>query len=42
MVDTVLVHGTGQEQRPADVLEEEWLPALAGGVRLAGYQEIAD
>jgi hypothetical protein len=38
----VLVHGIAQEQKAADTLENEWLPALAGGVRLAGYPEIAD
>ncbi len=42
MARIVLVHGIGQEQRAADVLEEEWLPALAGGIRLAGFDEIAD
>jgi hypothetical protein len=38
----VLVHGIDQQQTPADVLESEWLPALAGGVRLAGFPAVAD
>ena len=38
----VLVHGIAQEQRSADDLEAEWLPALAGGLRTAGYPELAD
>jgi hypothetical protein len=42
MSSIVLVHGIAQEQYSADQLESEWLPALAGGVRNAGYPEIAD
>jgi hypothetical protein len=42
MATIVLVHGIAQEQKAADTLESEWLPALAGGVRLAEYPEIAD
>jgi pimeloyl-ACP methyl ester carboxylesterase len=38
----VLVHGIAQEHRSADDLEAEWLPALAGGLRLAGYPDLAD
>jgi hypothetical protein len=38
----VLVHGIAQEQRSADDLEAEWLPALAGGLRNTGYPELAD
>jgi hypothetical protein len=38
----VLVHGIAQEQRSADTLEAEWLPDLAGGLRVAGYEELAD
>jgi hypothetical protein len=38
----VFVHGIAQEQRSADDLEAEWLPALAGGLRLAGYPDLAD
>jgi hypothetical protein len=38
----VLVHGIAQEQRSADTLEAEWLPHLAGGLRVAGYEELAD
>lgn len=42
MAKIVLVHGIAQEQKSADTLEEEWLPDLAGGVRTAGYPQIAD
>lgn len=42
MAVIVLVHGIAQEQRSADDLEAEWLPALAGGLRNAGYPELAD
>ena len=42
MATIVLVHGIAQEQKSADTLEEEWLPDLAGGVRTAGFTEIAD
>ena len=42
MATIVLVHGIAQEQKSADTLEEEWLPNLAGGVRTAGFPEIAD
>jgi hypothetical protein len=38
----VLVHGIAQEQSGADALEGKWLPALAGGVRTAGFPIIAD
>lgn len=42
MATVVLVHGIAQEQKSADVLEAEWLPALAGGVRNAGFPAAAD
>jgi hypothetical protein len=42
MATVILVHGIDQQQRSADVLESEWIPALAGGVRLAGYPAVAD
>src|SRR4051794_39425419 len=42
MAEVILIHGIAQEQRTADSLESEWLPALAGGVRLAGYPHLAD
>lgn len=42
MAAIVLVHGIAQEQKSADILEGEWLPALAGGVRNAGHPELAD
>jgi hypothetical protein len=38
----VLIHGIAQEQRSADSLEAEWLPALAGGLRAGGYGDLAD
>jgi len=38
----ILVHGIAQEQSGADELEGKWLPALAGGVRTAGFPIIAD
>jgi thiaminase II len=42
MAVVVMVHGIGQEQRSADTLEDEWLKNLAGGVRTAGYDDLAD
>jgi hypothetical protein len=42
MAKVVMIHGIAQEQMAADVLEEVWLPALAGGVRTAGFSRIAD
>ncbi|MBE1578221.1 hypothetical protein ACFORH_17335 [Amycolatopsis roodepoortensis] len=42
MARIVLVHGIAQEQKSADTLEAEWLPSLAGGVRLAGDSALAD
>src|SRR4051812_39963705 len=42
MSDIVLVHGIAQERLSADSLEESWLPALAGGVRIAGFADVAD
>ena len=42
MAEIVLVHGIGQEQETADKLEAAWLPALAGGVRMAGFPQVAD
>lgn len=42
MARIVLVHGIAQEQKSADTLEAEWLPSLAGGVRTAGFSELAD
>ena len=38
----VLVHGIGQEQESADVLESRWIPALAGGLRAAGHTALAE
>jgi hypothetical protein len=42
MAAIVLIHGIAQEQYSADLLESKWLPALAGGVREAGFPDIAD
>jgi hypothetical protein len=42
VAEIVLVHGIGQEQLSADSLEAKWLPALAGGLRLARHPAIAD
>lgn len=42
MAEIVLVHGIDQQQKSADILESQWLPCLAGGVRTAGYPEVAD
>ena len=42
MAVIVLVHGIAQEQLAAPVLENCWLPALAGGVANSGNQQLAD
>jgi hypothetical protein len=42
MAEIVLVHGIDQQQKSADELESEWLPALAGGVRTADFPDVAD
>ena len=42
MANIVLVHGIDQQNKSADSLESSWLPALAGGVRNAGYTSLAD
>jgi hypothetical protein len=42
MAEIVLIHGMAQEQESADSLEARWIPALAGGVRVAGYPALAD
>lgn len=42
MAEIILVHGIDQQQQTADTLEREWIPALAGGVRAAGFPTIAD
>ncbi|HEY3606210.1 MAG TPA: hypothetical protein VGL06_01860, partial [Pseudonocardiaceae bacterium] len=42
MAQVVLVHGIGQERESADSLEVTWLPSLAGGVRTAGFGDLAD
>jgi hypothetical protein len=36
MAEIVLVHGIDQQQKSADRLEQEWLPDLAGDVRIGG------
>ena len=42
MPTILLIHGIAQEQKSADLLEAQWLPALAGGLRNAGYGSQAD
>src|SRR4051794_17516350 len=42
MAAIVLVHGIDNEQLTPDGVEAEWLPALAGGLRLAGRPDLAD
>ncbi len=42
MAAIILVHGIANEQLTPDGVEAEWLPALAGGVRLAGRPDLAD
>jgi hypothetical protein len=42
MAEIVLVHGIDQQQKSADMLESQWAPCLAGGVRTAGFPEVAD
>src|SRR3954447_18034580 len=42
MADVVLVHGIDQQQRSAESLEAEWVPDLAGGIRISGFPQIAD
>jgi hypothetical protein len=42
MAKIVLIHGVAQENGSADILEVEWLPALAGGIRNAGFASLAD
>jgi hypothetical protein len=42
MAEIILVHGIDQQQMTADKLESQWLPSLAGGVRVAGFPDIAD
>ncbi|MEO6563407.1 MAG: hypothetical protein ABIN99_10250 [Nitrosospira sp.] len=36
------MHGIDQQQKSADKLESAWLPALAGGIRDAGFADVAD
>ena len=42
MAAIVLVHGIDNQSESADLIESLWLPALAGGVRLAGRGDLAD
>jgi hypothetical protein len=42
MAHVVLVHGIANETEAADTIEASWLPALAGGVRIAGFPAISD
>ena len=42
MAEIIFVHGIDQQQKSAEVLENLWLPALASGVRAAGFPDVAD
>jgi hypothetical protein len=42
MAAIVLVHGIDNQSESADLIENLWLPALAGGVRLSGRGDLAD
>lgn len=42
MAHIVLIHGISHQYESADQLETEWIPAIAGGVRNAGFAMIAD
>ncbi|QFU91657.1 alpha/beta fold hydrolase [Amycolatopsis sp. YIM 10] len=42
VAEVVLVHGIGQQQKSAETIESQYLPGLAGGVRLGGRPAIAD
>lgn len=42
MAQVILVHAIANEREAADTIEGLWLPALAGGVRTAGFPSIAD
>jgi hypothetical protein len=42
VADVVLVHGIDHQLSSADTIEQSWGPALAGGVRAAGFPEVAD
>lgn len=42
MAQIVLIHGIAQEQETADGLESTWLPSLAGGLRKARFDGLAD
>ena len=42
MAEIILVHGIDQQQKSADMLESQWVPCLAGGVRTAGFPDVAD
>jgi hypothetical protein len=42
LASIILVHGIDNDQLTPDGVEAEWLPALAGGVRLAGRNDLAD
>ena len=42
MATIVFVHGIDNQREGPDLIEARWLPALAGGIRLAGQAELAD
>lgn len=42
MTKIVCVHGIAQEQKSWDTLEDQWVKDLAGGVRTAGFADLAN
>lgn len=42
MTQILMIHGIGQQQETADTLEAALMPALSGGIRIAGFAEEAD
>ncbi len=42
MASVILVHGIDNQRESSDLIESNWLPALAGGIRLAGREDLAD
>jgi hypothetical protein len=42
MAHVVMVHGISHQFEAADSIRADWLPSLAGGVRNAGFSDIAD
>lgn len=42
MAAIILVHGVDNQRESSDLIESCWLPALAGGIRLAGRGDLGD